>query len=409
MKVTFITNLYPPNQVGGYEELCWQVASRFVELGNEVSVVTSAYGGKVASWPGQKVDQTLRLLIGKTIYDHFVGDESRRRVLVDQNIHALKECVSSRKPDVIFCWNLFGLQSDVLEFLGELDIPVVMMLTDNWLASMLNPEYVGTFFRESVYGSVDEDAYLSAPSRALFSIGPNISAVFGSHYMKRFYSASGIHFANDVVVHNGVPLEEISLAASLWPREAKKVDLLFASRMVEIKGAHLAVEGLSILKDERPDINWNLELVGDCSDKNYVEEVMRLAKKLDVYEWVSLRGRVAADKLNELFRSKDVYLFPSLYEPFSLTLIHALGAGIPTVASDIGGNTEIVSHRDTGLLFKAKDARSLARSVIEFVDQPSHIHEVKINGARRAKEFSAERMVEGMLTHLKARAGLVDA
>lgn len=409
MKVTFITNLYPPNQVGGYEELCWEVASRFAELGIDVSVVTSAYGGKVASWPGQKVDQTLRLLIGKTIYDHFDGDENRRRALVDQNIHALKDCVSAWKPDVIFCWNLFGLQSDVLEFLGDLGIPVVMMLTDNWLASMLNPEYVGTFFRESVYGSIDERSYLSTGSGSLFTISPNISAVFGSCFMKRFYAASGIHFTNDVVVHNGVSLEENSAERGVSPREAKKVELLFASRLVEIKGAHLAVEALAILKDERPDTDWSLELVGDCSDENYVEKVMLLAKNLNVSESVSLRGRVAADRLKELFRSKDVYLFPSLYEPFSLTLIHALGAGIPTVASDIGGNTEIVSDRETGLLFKAKDSRSLARSVMEFVDQPDQMSGVKVNGARRAKEFSADRMIEGMLKHLHARAGIVDA
>lgn len=409
MNITFVTNLYPPNQIGGYEELCWEVASRLVELGHDVSVLTSPHGGRVAHWPGQKVDQTLRLLIGKTIYDQFDGRADRRQAFINQNFNALENCVSAWKPDVIFCWNLYGLQTDVLEFLGKLGTPVVMMLTDNWLASMLNPDYVGRFFRDSVYGYTDERGYLRTKSNASIAVSPNISAIFGSNFMRRFYSASGIEFANNVVIHNGVSIPNISAERAPVPREGEEVKLLFASRLVEVKGAHLAVEALGILRTERPDKNWRLELVGDCSDENYVEKVLGTARNCNVSELVSLRGRVPVDELQECFRNNDIYLFPSLYEPFSLTLIHAMGAGIPTIASDVGGNTEIVSDGETGLLFKTKNARSLATSVLEFLDRPDQMAEARANGARRAREFSTDKMIEGMLKHLRTRAGLVDA
>ena len=61
------------------------------------------------------------------------------------------------------------------------------------------------------------------------------------------------------------------------------------------------------------------------------------------------------DSLPELFEEHDIYVFPSLYEPFSLTLIHALACGIPTAASRVGGNVEIVRDGVSGVLFKKGD------------------------------------------------------
>ena len=64
MRVLFVSNLYPPNVVGGYERLCFEVASAFAARGHEVAVLTSGHGGGVAEYPGQTIRQALRLLAG---------------------------------------------------------------------------------------------------------------------------------------------------------------------------------------------------------------------------------------------------------------------------------------------------------------------------------------------------------
>ena len=87
MRVLFVSNLYPPNVVGGYEELCHEVASRFAARGHEVAVLTSCYGGRTQPIPGQVVHQSLRLIVGRTIYDGFDGPPSRRALLRMQMRH----------------------------------------------------------------------------------------------------------------------------------------------------------------------------------------------------------------------------------------------------------------------------------------------------------------------------------
>ena len=78
MRVLFVSNLYPPNVVGGYERLCFEVASAFVERGHEVHVLASGHGGGTAEYPGQTIRRTLRLLAGESIYAPFPGGAAAR-------------------------------------------------------------------------------------------------------------------------------------------------------------------------------------------------------------------------------------------------------------------------------------------------------------------------------------------
>ncbi len=101
-------------------------------------------------------------------------------------------------------------------------------------------------------------------------------------------------------------------------------------------------------------------------------------------------------ELFSLFQRHDIYVFPSLYEPFSLTLIHALAAGIPTVASDAGGNTEIVRHRRTGMLFPKGNSAALVHEV-EALLRNGDLRQSVSNAARKvASKFTFVRMIDGI-------------
>lgn len=403
MHILFVSNLYPPNQVGGYEELCHEVATQFGKRGHEISVLTSAMGGKPSHWPGQVVSQALRLLTGKTIYEVFDGPQYRRETIAAQNRANLSAAIDRAKPDVIFCWNLYGLGPDFFDALAATGLPVVAMLTDNWLAAMVNGEWVGSYFRHAVYGDADEAEYLarSGPKRFL---PVNVSAIFGAAFMERFYAASGLVFHSSVVVHNGVNLPPQEARRSRIP-QGNRVDLLFAGRMVEIKGAHTAILALAHLVQTRPDKDWRLNLVGDARDEPYLARLRREAEEKGIVARIAFTGRVTPEELPRLFDSHDAFLFPSLYEPFSLTLIHAMAAGIPSVASAIGGNVEIVAEGQTGLLFPRANAAGMAQAVARLVDDPAMAARIGHAGAERARGFSTERMIAAMEAHLQARAG----
>src|SRR2546426_3143272 len=108
MKILFLSNLYPPNVVGGYERLCFEIASGLSSRGHQVRVLTSNYGGKAEDFTGQIVERGLKLSANEEdIYQPFSCTPEQRIAMNMHNAATLTRVVNEFEPDVIFIWNLF--------------------------------------------------------------------------------------------------------------------------------------------------------------------------------------------------------------------------------------------------------------------------------------------------------------
>lgn len=97
----------------------------------------------------------------------------------------------------------------------------------------------------------------------------------------------------------------------------------------------------------------------------------------------------------DLLRTCDLFVLPSLYEGLPLSVLEAMAAGKPVIASDIGGTDEAVVHGETGLLVPPADPSALARAIRELLADPVRARRFGSCGrARVAREFSADLMVE---------------
>ena len=263
MKLLFISNLYPPNVIGGYERLCYEVARAFEGRGHTIAVLTSTYGSSTASYSGQVVHRSLQLLVNATdIYAPPLIDAGAREAANAHNVSELRRVLAVEEPDVIFAWNLFFLDRSFLVSLDEVTRCVVFMLTDNWLAAALNGEFIGQFFRERVFGSpvpkagrsvwqLGRPRWLSAlraggsQPTARFSL--RHSAIFGARFVRSLYSEAGISFASSKIIYNGVRIHDaipdrfVDRTRFLDPSAVK---LLFAGRIVDVKGAHTIIEAM---------------------------------------------------------------------------------------------------------------------------------------------------------------------
>ena len=139
-----------------------------------------------------------------------------------------------------------------------------------------------------------------------------------------------------------------------------------------------------------------LTLLGDAQDAGYMRQLEAAIAGSGRAADIALRPPVGEDALFDLFDSQDIYLFPSLYEPFSLTLIHALACGIPTIASRAGGNPEIVRDGESGLLFGKGDPADLARAIRALATDPPLRARLSQGGRAAASRFTFERMVDEM-------------
>lgn len=414
MRILVLSNLYPPNVVGGYERLCFDVTSGLAALGHEMVVLTTRYGGQVAEYPKQRVLRELDLLTGPDIYTPFPGSPEDRDAVNRSNIATLQRVLSEVRPDVVFTWNLFFLDASILQTLEQSQIRTVVMLTDNWLLVMRNPVFVRDFFQDVVHGSKTfnpppppklwQRAKLRLRRIARGEPAPGLEAIFGADFVRGLYAAGGSEFSRCRVIHNGV--KQASYANTTAVDRTRLVQpgtlsLLFAGRLVDLKGAHTAIAAMRLLNAAALGVGRiRLTLLGDAQDVAYMKQLDDAVAQSGQAANVVLRSSVPEDQLATLFNGHDIYLFPSLYEPFSLTLIHALALGIPTVASRVGGNPEIVRDGESGLLFAKDDAAGLAAAVTRLAIDGALRARLAAGGRQSASRFTFERMVGEMAKFL---------
>jgi glycosyltransferase involved in cell wall biosynthesis len=421
MRILVLSNLYPPNVVGGYERLCHEVSSELAARGHEVTVLTSSFGNAVADYHGQRILRELELLTGADIYTPFPGTAEDRALVSARNRATLNRVLDELRPDVVFAWNLFFLDASILDALVASPYRTVAMLTDNWLLVMRNPTFVSNFFRDVVHGSVPFIPPPAPPAwrplagrvkRALLRLVGSkpprkLEAIFGSFFMRDFYAAGGLPFRTYRVIHNGV--RQAVREPGIMPdrtrlARAGTLRLLFAGRLVDLKGADTAVEALALLDPQSIGVERvTLTIVGDSQDTVYMTRFAEVVEQSGKSELIERHSTVREDELPALFDAHDIYLFPSLYEPFSLTLIHALACGIPTVASRVGGNVEIVREDASGLLFEKGNAADLARAVTRLAGNPTLRARLSAGGQAAGGRFTFGRMVGDMEQFLRAQ------
>ncbi|MCG8550956.1 MAG: glycosyltransferase, partial [Desulfobacterales bacterium] len=99
--------------------------------------------------------------------------------------------------------------------------------------------------------------------------------------------------------------------------------------------------------------------------------------------------------VNEILRDIDVYILPSLSEGMSNTILEAMSSGKPVIATDVGGNPELVLPGQTGFLIPSDNVDSLVQAMQAFIDQPKLIQKYGDSGRQRVLEqFSIQAMVK---------------
>ncbi len=140
------------------------------------------------------------------------------------------------------------------------------------------------------------------------------------------------------------------------PTDNRKFRFVFVGRILQLKGLGELLMALDLLRKENPAVH--LDIFGDGI---YMNQLKQLIKTLQLEDNVTVHGKVALgwQKLYEA----HCFILPSWYEGFSGSLIEAMIAGIPIIASDIPMSIEAVTDKKTALLFKVKDHTDLYRKM----------------------------------------------
>ncbi|MFO7992134.1 MAG: glycosyltransferase [Thermoplasmata archaeon] len=144
-----------------------------------------------------------------------------------------------------------------------------------------------------------------------------------------------------------------------------EVKVLYAGRLHELKGLNYLIRAFSRVRKKYPGAE--LLIVGGGALKDELEE---WAVKEGVDEDVKFTGEVEHSELIKYYQSSDIFVLPSLSEGLSNVIMEAMACGLPVIATDVGGNPELVKHERGGLIVNAKDIPSLQRSLGRLLDDP---------------------------------------
>ncbi len=152
------------------------------------------------------------------------------------------------------------------------------------------------------------------------------------------------------------------------------------------------------LREQRPDAR--LVIIGTGPRE---EHLRRLARQLRIEDAVTLTG--IRDDVPELLPAFDLFAMSSLHEGLSIALVEALAAGLPVVATRVGGIPEVIGHEENGLLVRPSDERALA-AAMSLIEGDELLRRRFVAAAPgRAEKFGIQPAADALTGHYIRLAG----
>ena len=203
---------------------------------------------------------------------------------------------------------------------------------------------------------------------------------------------------NTSVIHSGVDVHRFIEGAKQRKKKRKELgvppDSLvigYVGWLVSIKGVTYLISAMARVVEQHPESI--LVLAGKGDDKG--DEETKLRERV---EGLGLEDRVRflgwrAD-VDEIMASFDIFVLPSLNEGMGRVLVEAMAAGLPIVASRVGGIPDLVKDGQNGLLVPSEDAAALGKAICDLLADKKERKRMGETGKRMCRQYSSEAMVE---------------
>ncbi len=190
-----------------------------------------------------------------------------------------------------------------------------------------------------------------------------------SSSLKQQAMALGVPADKVRVVGNGVdtdkffPADRAAARQRLGLPERAKV-LITVGGLVERKGFHRVLEVMPGLLGQQPDLHY-LIVGGPCAEGDWSERLRQQAQDLGLDERVHFLGAMPSEELRGPLSAADVFVLATRNEGWANVLLEAMACGLPVVATDVGGNVEVVSKPELGRIVPFGEPQALRDALAE--------------------------------------------
>lgn len=267
------------------------------------------------------------------------------------------------------------------------DLVVSSLLRSNLLARM-----VCKFMKIPLIGTLVSDSYHKDSIKIKsFFVKIKFKFFWGldrfSSHIPKLYIANSSSIVSTHNISLGIPTSKTKviyrgriIPERVWNAEINdKGNFKFLSygRLIPLKGYKELIEAFNEVQKEYPDCSLTI-----FGEGNYRGKLEQLINQFDLKNKVSLPG--IHHKVTEELYNYNCYVFTSWYEGFSGTLIEAMLAGIPIIASDIPMNLEAIKADETALTFPVKNVEFLAKQMIFAIKNPEIVSSLGIKARDEA-------------------------
>lgn len=378
MRVMHIIHRFPPFYMAGSELYTYYLTE---ELSKYMEVHVFTRYENPFEPPYSYIDEEFGKVRVRRINRPF-REYTLRDKYVDTNIERLfREYMDETKPDIVHIQHLSHLSTSIIDIVkDEYNLPIVFTLHDFWMlcfrGQLIDPFYnrctgpspekclrcARVFFKDTV-DIVDVDYYRRHMDRILSRVD-------------LFLAPS--RFLMNVFIKHGVPKDKI-----IYSRYGFKKDLIkyknrtysknsvvrfgFIGRIVPTKGVHILLKAFSKMKNK----NAKLFVFG------YYGGLLSYLKQY-ANERVYFMGGFHNKEIDKVLDQIDVLVVPSIwYENSPLVIQEAFLAGIPVIASNIGGMAELVKDGVNGFTFKVGNIDDLAEKMDLVANNPEILNDIK--------------------------------
>lgn len=158
--------------------------------------------------------------------------------------------------------------------------------------------------------------------------------------------------------------------------------LISVSRLTEKKGLEFSIKAVAKLKNRYPNLKYIIVGDADYHNPGYKEYLKQLVIDLDLEKTVFFYGWATHEEIIPLLSKSDIFILPSITGPdgdqegIANALKEAMAVGLPVIATDHAGTSELVEHEQTGLLVEEKDVLGIVKAVHWYIKHPEKVKDI---------------------------------
>jgi glycosyltransferase involved in cell wall biosynthesis len=369
MRILLITFRFLPAP-GGVEYHVYNLAKKLIQYGHDVTIFTS-----------DLYKESPITKLPKAYINHKIEGIKVRRFKAIKLLD-IKHGLGIITPSILF--SMLKEKIDIIHAHAYGYFPTYFSAFIRKIKS--TPLIITTHTDKGTY-SISKNVFNLLIGKPSLNIADHIIALTNKEAI--YLETLGIKREKISVIPNGIDLESfINLPNGKSFRMKYNIRgkmILYVGRIYSCqKGLNHLINAIPIILNKEPEAK--IVIVGENWGSK--ANLIKTAKNLGIEKSIIFTGYIPRNELLKAYAAADIFVLPSLFEPFGIVLLEAMASKKPIVATNVGGIPEVVENGKNGILVKPGNEEELANAILYLLSHEDQAKIMGINGYNMVKKYS---------------------